>query len=789
MSRDQGFSVISDFSGGLNTRQVPLIAESASIKRMESPVIRNVDLFPLGSIAKRLGKTKQGNSVITLNTVASQVVTDSFFLANTAGTSRIAQKFTASASGNVSTIDFSIASSDIGISFLGTAYIYSDSAGTPNASLGAVGSTSVNYAASTAPTATFSGTGVVAVTSGVAYWVVIEYPSTNHAFSNALVGASGSVKFFVSPSWFTTGSNSLVYIVYIDSTSGSIQGIYDYRYGSASTQKVMAAGAGQLFYKNGSSWTSLLSGFGSGQNVLWAFTTLKDYLFTLDNGTNQGRVWNGSAAYTTKMGFRATFAQSDGGAGALADGVYKILAVTTLKSGGFRASAEGSVTLAGGGSIITVDSIVMDGTSATDFGFDIDALATKWFMTAVGASVYYKIPTANISTGTNPNANNVTTFNITSVTGLTAANTLLDEYGLQQAYFTTQLAAPTGKYLAVFQNMLAMGGDASYPSRVWFSGLSDGTLLAGPQIWGTNGGVYGNYRDLDVQDGEVIVGLKEWNGNLYAFKRHSVHVISFTGVAGNPFETRRLTGNIGALSHWSIKETPNGLAFISERGPAICTGTQVSIIPGATNILDRFDLNNTSAYNLAAMQYTTGGNNSTKMQIQWGVSSTSATTRDITLVYDYEKNCFWENDVSANYYAEVTDSNFFPAVWSGDYSAQVFRHDYGTSDNGSAINFYFQTPNLSFGKPFNVKTIDHLFVAGIVQSSGTLTVAVYTDMSTTAAVTVTYDMSKAAFIKGMNIPLNLTCTYVRFQLSNSTLNVPVQINEMGFGWQDKGLRV
>lgn len=795
MARDEGMLVISNMTGGLATRPSPLIAEGASIKRMQSPNMRNVDLFNLGSVSKRLGKTLQGSAIAS--SVYQQQTTSTHTLSIAAASSStlvvgIAQKITTTGAVTIQSATFKVSAL---LASTGTVEcsIVANSGADPDPTTPLGTSQSYNLTSTGTPyTQTFNFSSPVALLATTVYWFVIKYTlgSTSDIAYLRGVNTGSVVKSNVSypvGSWIGQTFNGY-YVINSSSTSTVVNGLYDYRYGSASTQRVMAAMGGALYWNNAGTWTSLITGLGSGQDTLWSFATLKDYLFSLDNGTNQGRVWNGTASYTTKLGFRATFSPSDGGAGGIADGTYSILAVTTLISGGYRASAVGTATLAGGGSIITVGSIVMDGTSASNFGFDIAASATKWFMTAASGTVYYKIPAANMSVA-NPAANNTTTFNITSIANLTTANTLLDEYGLQQAYFTTQIDSPTGKYLETFQNMMAMAGDATYPSRVWFSGIADGTNLAGPQIWSTNGDLYGNYRDLEPNDGEVLVGLKEWNGNLYAFKRHSVFLIAFTGVAGNPFEVRRLSGNLGALSHWSITETPNGLAFISERGPALCSGTTISIIPAAASILNKFDLNDTASYALAAMQYTTCGNNSTKMQVQWGVSSHSATTRDITLVYDYEKQAFWENDVSANFYAEVTDANFFPAVWSGDYSAQIFRMDYGTNDNGSTIPFVFETPNISFGKMFNFKTMDHIFISGAVQSTGTLTVNIYTDMSSTVQTTRSINMADPRFVKGMMLPLNLTCTYLRIQISNSEVDVPVQINDLGFAWQDKGLRV
>lgn len=799
MARDAKFEVLGNLNGGLNTRSTPLLIEAG--KKMQSPSLLNCDFFPTGGIAKRMGLEQQGGDVAGSAIWASQTSEDTTTtIAYSSGAFQaLAQKITASSSTSINQVAFKIRlenNSTNGYFVNVTAAIYSNSAGLPGTSLGESSPVSVQVQAlgSSTQLTSFNFSTPVAVTSATIYWFVIKAESsdTNQFLeASALAGASANRSGSANggSSWLTATNFDLYYVIY-ETTAGSVvNGLYDYRFGSASTQKVMAAMGGALYWNNAGTWTSLVTGLGSGQNNLWDFITLKDYLFTMDNANNPGRVWDGTVAYTTKLGFQATFSAAAAAGGAVTAGTYKLLGVTTLDSGGYRATAVGTVTTAGGNLTIAVTSVVMDGTGATDFGFDISATATKWFMTEASGSVYYKIPTGNLSTAANPMANNTTSFNITALTGLTAANTLLDEYGLEQAYFTSQVAAPTGKYMEVFQNMIALAGDATYPSRVWFSALADGTNLGGPQIWSTFGGIYGNYRDLDVQDGETITGLKEWNGNLYVFKRHSVHIIAFTGVSGNPFETRRLSGNLGALSHYSIKETTRGLVFISERGPCICTGTTVAIIPSAKNILDRFNPADSETYNLAAMQYTTAGNNSTKMQIHWGVSSTSATTRDLTLVYDYENDCFWENSISANYYAEVTDANFFPSVWSGNYSAQIFKHDEGTNDDGAAIEWYFETPDLQFGTPFNYKTVDHLFVSGNVQSSGTLTVSVYTDFSTTVAQTLTFDMSNANFKRGMLVPIGMTCTAIRFRLSNSELDVPVQIDSIGIAWENKGLRV
>jgi hypothetical protein len=189
------------------------------------------------------------------------------------------------------------------------------------------------------------------------------------------------------------------------------------------------------------------------------------------------------------------------------------------------------------------------------------------------------------------------------------------------------------------------------------------------------------------------------------------------------------------------------------------------------------------------MRYTTCGINSTKQQIWWGVSSTNAKTRDLTLVYDFENEAFYEHDLSANYYAEISDSNFFRTIWSGDYSSQVFKNDSGTSDNGSAINFYFSTPWFASGNPFDWNKFQHLWISGTQQSSGTLYVDVYYDFSGTIGQTVSFDMTSPLFPAGkLYVPLQPTAHAVRFVVRNSELDVPVQINAIGISYQELGTR-
>jgi hypothetical protein len=644
-------------------------------------------------------------------------------------------------------------------------------------------------------TLTFST--VAPVTAGTVYWLVLLFQGQAGDVIYYNGSATGTTKDTPDdPSDPTAAWSAETYApyfkAYASTVSTAVVGIYDFRTGSTLARQQMVVIDGNIYKrdKTGSSfdatWTSLSSAFTVGQDYLSSFTALKDYAIVTNYAQAVPRIWDGSAAYMPILGYQATFSLTDSGAaGTIADGTYKILAVTALESGGYRASAEGSITMAGGGTQqIAVSSVAMDETGATDFGFGLAATATTWFMTAAGGSTYYKIPTANLSTAANPMANNTTSFNITATTSLTSANTLIEEYGLPQAYFTSQTAAPNGKYCATWQDFVVIAGTSTNPSRVWFSEQN------APLIWSTYGQIYGNFLEIDDGDGDVITGIFPWNGALYVSKQHSMHVIEFTGNATVPFQRRKLPGAIGALSGFTFKDIGMAFVFLSERGIAACYGSVTDLVPGMEDISTFFDPNDANKFNLAVTAFSTAGHSRVKSQVWFGVADTNSTNRDLVLVYDYKNKAFWlDNGISGNYFTEVGDANSFYSVWSGDYSGQVFQHESGTNDDGVAIDWYFTTPHLALGDPYGWKHGAQLYVAGDKQTTGTLSVDVFVDRSTTATKTLSFDMSKAAFQTGILAPIGVRFKTLQFKFRNSTLDVPVHIDAFGVYFTDSGAQV
>lgn len=740
-----------------------------------------------------------------------------------------AQQFLVGGSnGDISEITLDLALDGTG-SLTYTALFYTDSADTPDAVVTNGTSTAQNPTASITPSSvTFSFPIAPTLTAATKFWIVIKFEDTNKRGTGYIGGDSSTGTLMRksndnTPSWITSDfpvipigdTNDRGVIVYSMEASGdstTCQGLFDFLVESAGTftQKVMAFFGGSLFFKDGSSYTAIATGLQAGQDVLADFYVANNLLITTDYANNANRFWNGveqgtPANSTMAHGYRVTFAAAMAASNGTwsTTGWVRLLAVTTLLSGGFRASAEVDVDIDDVGKHINMNTIKAD-KAFGEFLFDVGDDATLWFMTTVvgvtgttdtallDRQLLYKIPDAAIAnpdTGaaTQPLADAVDNFDILTDTGLTSENILLDEYKKDQVYFTNQVATPKAKFLTGGFGYVVMGGDPDNTSRAWVSGLQQ------PQIWSVDGGVNGDFYEVGQEnDGQELKAVYFWGGGFYAFKDRDIYFYSATGDTVIAFIPTKMKSNgMSCLSHFAIVETPAGLVFPTQTGMAIIRqGSEVVEPLDQEKIGDLFESGSSASFNLAAMNFSVAANNQNKRLAVFGVSSNTATTRDKVLVYDYELGSWWIRDgVAANYFASISDSDGLPEFWSGDYSGKVFRHDTGTNDDGSAINFTIESPFMIFGDPDQFKRVRRLAVKGEVQSSGTLTVEVYIDYDNSTIVqTVTFDMSDARFKAWLDVPLNIICRAIKYKFKNSELNVDVQLDGFVSHYQDIGLR-
>ena len=128
-------------------------------------------------------------------------------------------------------------------------------------------------------------------------------------------------------------------------------------------------------------------------------------------------------------------------------------------------------------------------------------------------------------------------------------------------------SVPAHKYSLVHESRIVIAG-VSDPSTIYWSEVEVGVGTK-PRTWTIE-----NQQLFDPDDGDVVTGLGRVGSNMLVFKKHKVFVVYDL----NTGATRRLTSNIGCVSHRSIVETPNGTFFLADNGVYVTNGSSVELV-------------------------------------------------------------------------------------------------------------------------------------------------------------------------------------------------------------------
>lgn len=734
-----------------------------------SPSESNLQFTKIASIQTRFGYDKNGVDVQGANTSI-------IYSQNVNGTSRTVTgvdgqfinfcvKYSAPSNQTVEGVqsNFSYASNRPDLITNIKVALYSDNSNTPGMLIASSANTyndAYELATSSFDNTFFYFSSPQALTMGTNYWFCFQFycaPGAAAALTTITWRgnqfAIGNVRYGNNGFTGTTLDTAWMPYLFLYTGSMAVLGLYDYRPQAAGviTQFPMVACNGGLYYYN-AGYTSIASGLASSVNSLYDFSTLKNLLFSCDYATNNNQVWDGAAVATMTHGYRPVvgiaLSASAGGPWSAA-GIVKVFLVTSLRSGGYRVSASVSIGLAG--TTNKIDLTYAINAVAAQFSFDIAALATTVYCTLPNGAIFYKVPAASLSTAGNPIANTQTVNSILPMTDATliAGGTFEANLGYPQGYGTGQVDTPKAKFFEVFQNMLASAGDPNNPSRVWLSEQN------APQVWGNGDsgtGIQGDFLNIATDDGETITGLAVSDGALIVGKQNRLYRVDFTGNAVSSWNVTQIHSPVGVLSNWSMQIIPDGLFFLSTRGPAICYGTYADVLPQTRLIQNLFDNTSAASFNLASMIYAVACNDTTRNQVLMTIASNGVTVRDRILTYDYEQKMFALYDgYQANYVASIGDSNGFPVFWTGNLSGQVFKRSSAYFDNGAAIVTSWLSPDMNLGEPNTVNQVEWLQIAGKVQTSGNLYVDFYAANATKPYRTVSLDMTVAQFASGLAV--------------------------------------
>jgi hypothetical protein len=313
--------------------------------------------------------------------------------------------------------------------------------------------------------------------------------------------------------------------------------------------------------------------------------------------------------------------------------------------------------------------------------------------------------------------------------------------GIQMEQFANGVPAPFSM-IDIYKGIAFMGGDPSNLSRVWFSGNGK------PYAVDSN-----DYRDLDPNDGDILTGIKRYQGTIVAFKNNSIW--NAVGEDRDNIAFNKIVSSIGAVNNACIVDVPikNVLCAISNAGRFFFyDGTTVTYTAfGLEPILN--DLN------YSQLQRIVGCAVPTHNQVRWTVPYGASDQNNMIVWFDYVQDKWGTTlipNTLAGYCAMMRDTDNRPSFYvAGVYKSvapvagggYVWKGDSGGSDDGSAIDCEVmdrghpkQDPN-----PTNNKMFYHIFVWFKPSSTPGATASVYAhknDPDSTPILLGTIDLTK-----------------------------------------------
>jgi hypothetical protein len=278
------------------------------------------------------------------------------------------------------------------------------------------------------------------------------------------------------------------------------------------------------------------------------------------------------------------------------------------------------------------------------------------------------------------------------------------------------VAVPNGKYCLYASNQVFMAGVAAAPSRVYWSAIAD------PTNWDPASSTGAGSIDLDPSDGQQITALGRVGPYVLVAKQRKLFVIVDTATA----TSRRISMQIGCVSHRSMQEGQSGTYFLGEDLDVYVTDgskiTQVSmkVSPTLAQV----------ASNLASQA--AGAYYNSHYYLSLPLASS---TNDTTLDYDENLQSWWKHSFGSNHFA-VWHPGSVAGLYSAKATAAIVDHCFADGvavDNGTPFRWYWKGPWQSpsfyrralFPTPYYRKRLRQLRVEGF----GTVDVSLATDFT------------------------------------------------------------
>lgn len=308
---------------------------------------------------------------------------------------------------------------------------------------------------------------------------------------------------------------------------------------------------------------------------------------------------------------------------------------------------------------------------------------------------------------------------------------------------------PNFSFCVSHVNRLWAAGDASLPSRLYYSGLLNEAL------WNGTGG--SGFIDIDPDDGDRITGIASHRGDLIIFKgpyQGSIHRIS--GTTPTDFALRRLVCGLGSVNHNTIFPFNDDLGFVWSDGSI-----------RSLRAIERFGDYEVADLSLPIRSFlkerlrfdslykSWAATDSGRSYVLFTIPVDSSTTPNSILMMDFRfyqpgsdpsspfgkaRFSHW-TDVNAYSVGRVIDSSSSNRrdlfVGGPDGFVRKTQQAARDIDGTDAISMYVKTPHFTYGSPSKLKSIRGAFVGLEPQGAYNVTLGVEFDRKAIQEFTVT----------------------------------------------------
>jgi hypothetical protein len=264
---------------------------------------------------------------------------------------------------------------------------------------------------------------------------------------------------------------------------------------------------------------------------------------------------------------------------------------------------------------------------------------------------------------------------------------------------------PVGEFGIAANNRFFIGSTVANPSRIAW------TVFGDPEDWsGTGSGV----QDVQKNDGDTLVGAAlSGIDHLLLFKQNSIHDLA---IRNTPFPLFPLFRNVGAVSKRGIVNVDGIIYFITPQARMKATdGTKIIDFPSVLD--DTWD-----SLNQSRLQYLHGLYNKKLRQIWWFVSSESASTHDLCIIWDIERKAWLLHRTGYKMNTAIIAQDRIP--YCGAYDGKLYKMDVAStytdaSESAGTISAYWRSGWMDFQNMIQEKGVLYVDLNFSTQSTGT----------------------------------------------------------------------